>query len=109
MQNRYLHCKKDKLFYIFVIKFGHNEFYTTISEDEAKRYKINPKKAEYCIGCSDSVKKLKNEYQERVNSDTAKKQKAYYQYLRAAKKEATLRGKLMELQKQEEENTNGLQ
>lgn len=104
---RYITNKTEKLFYIFPCKIARKNFYAVLSEDEAAKYKIKLQTAEMVIGDTDRHQEMRQDYQTRVNSEQGKKEKLYYQYVNATRREMKLREKLKKLPSEPiEETTN---
>lgn len=99
---RYLKSKDGQLFYIFSAKIGRKEFYTVLSEAEAKKYKINLKASEMVIGQTETNKEYRRKYQEHVNSEEGKKAQLYTSYIQTIKKEQRLRSEIQETRGREE-------
>lgn len=94
LYRRYITSPKEKIFYMILCKVGSKEFYTVMSEEEAEKYKVNTKKTPVVVGNSDNQKKIRLEYQTRINSEQGKKERLYRQYVKSARQEIKLRKKL---------------
>lgn len=88
---RYIKSKKEQLFYMITAKIGRRGFFTVLSAEEAKKYKISVKNCELVIGKTEKQKENRREYQEYIHSDEGQKALLYRNYVALTRREQRMR------------------
>lgn len=94
---RYFKSKSEELIYVFPCKISRQEFYTIMSEKEAKEYKIPPIKAIYTFGDTESCKKIKADFQAQLSDPKIKEHIAYVKYFKTLQQNIRAEEKLEKL------------
>lgn len=97
-RNRYLSSPKEKIFYIFGCSVNRRNFFTVLSEDEAKRYKVAVKNARLSVGTQDSEKKIRADYQARVSSQQGQEERMLLRLYRNQRQGRKLHAQVIEAQ-----------
>jgi hypothetical protein len=79
---RYFKSKSEDLIYVFPCKISRQEFYTIMSEKEAKEYKVPLTKAIYTFGDTESCQKIKADLKAKLSDPKIKEHDAYVRYLK---------------------------
>lgn len=88
--SRFLQQNTDKPLYIFPVSVIRRKFFTVVSTDEAKKYKLSIQKAVWTIGGTESSQKIRADFKKCQPDERTKTQialiKGYRNYLKAQEK-----------------------
>lgn len=94
---RYVRAKNEEIMYVFPCKVGRSEFFTVMSQKEAKKYKVSPAKAWYTFGDTDYDKKHREELQTKLSDPKIKEYDAKVRYIKTLRQHLRAEEKLKKL------------
>lgn len=95
--NRYFKTKKQELIHVFPCKIGRSEFYTVLSSEEAKKYKVPLTKADVTLGERESEQRIRADFQARISDPKTKEYDAKVRYIRTLRQHLRAEEKLKKL------------